>query len=89
VLRRAVSAAARQQPSRLTARRTLLDRPNTIIKQQREIQGEATPYLRGDADPTYLRRPGDSTLASVAMGAVALAWVIALYDHVRMWNGRK
>ena len=70
-------------------RRTLLDKPNTILEQQREIQGSATPYLRGEADPTYLRRQGDATIAWGAMGLVAFGWSVAVYDHIRMWNGSK
>jgi len=33
-------------------RRTMFDRPNTIIEQQKAMQKGQTPYLRGDADPT-------------------------------------
>jgi hypothetical protein len=68
-------------------KRTMFEKPNTILEQQRELQGGATPYLRGDADPTYLRRPADKTIASALLGATALGWTFVLYYHSRMWVG--
>jgi len=54
-----VVAASSRRPVFQTARRTLLDKPNTIKSQQAEMQKGATPYLRGEEDPTYLRKSSD------------------------------
>ena len=75
--------------AQVVSRRTLLDKPNTILQEQRQMQGEATPYLRGEADPTYLRLPGDKGVFALAMGMVAVGWGLTLYDHIRMWYGKK
>mmetsp|Transcript_10797 Transcript_10797/g.12382 ORF Transcript_10797/g.12382 Transcript_10797/m.12382 type:complete len:80 (+) Transcript_10797:19-258(+) len=67
-------------------RRTMFDRPNTIIEQQKAMQKGQTPYLRGDADPTYLRKSGDSTIAIGFLAVTAASWVAIAGYHVTMWT---
>jgi len=67
----------------------MFERPNSILQQQQEIQKGATPYLRGDADPTYLRKSGDSAIAATMLGLTACGWLSVLYYHRKMWTGQK
>ena len=70
-------------------KRTMFEKPNTVLEQQREMQKGATPYLRGDADPTYLRRPSDKPIAAAMLAVTAFGWVYMLYKHNKMWHGDK
>jgi Cytochrome c oxidase subunit VII len=67
----------------------MFERPNTVLEQQKIIQKGSTPYLRGDADPTYLRLPADKLIAVGMLSATALGWAMILYKHTKMWNGQK
>jgi len=60
-----------------------------MLQQQKEFQRGATPYLRGDADPTYLRKSTDKTVATAIVGATALGWVAMFWYHTKMWVGQK
>ncbi len=70
-------------------RRTLFDQPNNVIKNQADMQKGATPYLRGEADPTYLRKSGDGAVAATTTFLVVVSWVLLGSYHYRMWHGQK
>jgi hypothetical protein len=70
-------------------KRTMFEKPNTILEEQRAMQKGATPYLRGDADPTYLRKSSDKAIAIAMLTATALGWTTMLWKHTRMWVGQK
>ena len=70
-------------------RRTLFDAPNNVLKNQADMQKGATPYLRGEADPTYLRKGGDGAVAGVTAFLVVVSWVLIGSFHHRMWHGQK
>mmetsp|Transcript_2920 Transcript_2920/g.4193 ORF Transcript_2920/g.4193 Transcript_2920/m.4193 type:complete len:93 (+) Transcript_2920:63-341(+) len=83
---------ARPAAKRLTQqRRTMFDNagPNTINEQQRAFQKGSTPYLRGDADPTFLRKSSDAPIVSTILAFTALGWAMCGYNHFRMWNNYK
>ena len=66
------------------------DAPNRIIQKQRELQGGATPYLRGDADPTYLRKGQSDMMIVSAFGIVtAFSWLYLARAHYRLWENKK
>jgi len=69
--------------------RTLMDHPNAVNQGQRDFQKGATPYLRGDADPTYLRKSSDGPITAAFMGAAILGWVLLGVNHYRLWNDKK
>jgi hypothetical protein len=84
VLRAAARRGVAQQQ-----RRTMFDGPNNVIKNQAIMQKGASPYLRGDADPTYLRKNGDGAVAAVTAVLVVVSWGMLASNHWRMWHGQK
>lgn len=56
---------------------------------QKQFQKGSTPYLRGDADPTYLRKASDAPLAAGIFGACIVGWVFCGYNIVRVMSDDK
>jgi hypothetical protein len=83
-----VRAAARRGVAQ-QQRRGMFDGPNNVVKNQADMQKGATPYLRGEADPTYLRKSGDGAVAGFTAVFVVVSWVMLGWNHVRMWHGQK
>ncbi|CAK9019877.1 50S ribosomal protein L22 [Durusdinium trenchii] len=62
---------------------------NTIIEQQKSFQKGATPYLRGDVDPTYLRKSSDGPVAAGFLGIAIVGWGVLGYKLYRLAEGKK
>eukprot|EP00514_Thraustochytrium_sp_LLF1b_P013141 CAMPEP_0184544876 /NCGR_PEP_ID=MMETSP0199_2-20130426/3922_1 /TAXON_ID=1112570 /ORGANISM="Thraustochytrium sp., Strain LLF1b" /LENGTH=88 /DNA_ID=CAMNT_0026939109 /DNA_START=103 /DNA_END=369 /DNA_ORIENTATION=- len=87
-----IGVVARRMAAAPVARkqvRTLMDAPNKVLSTQQFYQKGATPYLRGDADPTYLRKSSDSMIALAMVGASAFGWLMVARNHFRMWGNDK
>mmetsp|Transcript_15400 Transcript_15400/g.17439 ORF Transcript_15400/g.17439 Transcript_15400/m.17439 type:complete len:90 (-) Transcript_15400:146-415(-) len=67
-------------------RRTLFEGPNPVKEQQQMFQKGSTPYLRGEADPTYLRKGTDTPIAIALLGATAFTWLAVGGFHMTMWG---
>jgi len=63
--------------------------PNTVNEQQRFFQKGSTPYLRGDVDPTYLRKASDKPLVGGFLVVAAGGWVFAGVSFYKMFNDIK
>jgi hypothetical protein len=85
----AVVRAAARRGAVQQQRRTMFEGPNNVIKNQAEMQKGATPYLRGEADPTYLRKSGDGAVAGVTAVLVSVSVFMLGWNHYRMWHGSK
>ena len=59
-----------------------------IIEKQAAMQKGSTPYLRGEADPSWLRAgQTDNTTGAAILAFTAASWVFLGVYHVKMWNG--
>ena len=80
-----------RQAARLASRSAPRSRQlsTKVVQDQKAFQGGSTPYLRGDADPTYLRMGGsDKVIAGVGLVIGALIWVNAFSGGADMMHGR-
>ncbi|GBG24532.1 Immediate early response 3-interacting protein 1 [Hondaea fermentalgiana] len=56
---------------------------------QKFYQKGATPYLRGEADPTYLRKGSDKAVTAFGLGLGGFGVIMVFYNQYRMITGQK
>ena len=60
-----------------------------IVEEQKAFQGGSTPYLRGEADPTYLRMgSSDAAMAVIGVGTAVILWMNAFSGAGDMMYGK-
>eukprot|EP00512_Aurantiochytrium_limacinum_P002551 CAMPEP_0171504760 /NCGR_PEP_ID=MMETSP0958-20121227/11778_1 /TAXON_ID=87120 /ORGANISM="Aurantiochytrium limacinum, Strain ATCCMYA-1381" /LENGTH=89 /DNA_ID=CAMNT_0012040693 /DNA_START=31 /DNA_END=300 /DNA_ORIENTATION=- len=84
VIRRAAQPNFRRAQVRLMS-----ETPNPVKEQQKAFQKGATPYLRGDADPTYLRNKSDPIVVGGGLAAAAFGVLMVFYSQYRLITGKK
>eukprot|EP00924_Labyrinthula_sp_SR-Ha-C_P013321 snap_masked-scaffold_45-processed-gene-1.43-mRNA-1 protein AED:1.00 eAED:1.00 QI:0/-1/0/0/-1/1/1/0/88 len=66
-------------------KRGFMDAPNKIGESQKIFQRGETPYLRGEADPTYWRKSSDTMVNYALFAACIGGWVSLGVMHLGMW----